>query len=400
MKKFKTHFLFFLSLTLLLSCFSFNDTYAEESQVINFGQVVKNHISTAGEPQTYLLAQTQPGKITISMDVPQDAGINYDLYLYRYKKDTGDLEFVDGSINAAGRYELVSVICEPGTYAIGIMLKDLTAAPKEYAFIAAHSSNYSANEPNDKLNQAKEYPLGTVLKDSMDNPFDEDYYWVKVEEEADYQVILKNIPENAQYHVSLFDTSYNLVAGNSLTSEKTNFNAAKLAAGIYIIHIAAEQGYSDTQEYEFQLYKKMTDSKFLLTKSGQMVELTNNALYIDGVKTDMHWTYRHSLTNYTREQNTTPNKKSSFASILKNGSYHGPQDVTSDDCIVVYMDNFLYTYFYKELISGGAYDFDHTRFNDTEYQAFFVDVKSNKVIDMDYNWYKRALNMKQIFTEF
>lgn len=400
MKKFKTHFLFFLSLTLLLSCFSFNDTYAEESQVINFGQVVKNQISTAGELQTYLLEQTQPGKITIYMDVPQDAGINYDLYLYRYKKDTGDLEFVDGSINAAGRYELVSVICEPGTYAIGIMLKDLTAAPKEYAFIAAHSSNYSANEPNDKLNQAKEYPLGTVLKDSMDNPFDEDYYWVKVEEEADYQVILKNIPENAQYHVSLFDTSYNLVAGNSLTSEKTNFNAGKLAAGIYIIHIAAEQGYSDTQEYEFQLYKKMTGSQFLLTKSGQMVELTNNALYINGVKTDMQWTYRHSLTNYTREQNTTPNKKSSFASILKNGSYHGPQDVTSDDCIVVYMDNFLYTYFYKELISGGAYDFDHTRFNDTEYQAFFVDVKSNKVIDMDYNWYKRALNMKQIFTEF
>ena len=99
MKKFKTHFLFFLSLTLLLSCFSFNDIYAEESQVINFGQVVKNQISTAGELQTYLLEQTQPGKITIYMDVPQDAGINYDLYLYRYKKDTGDLEFVDGSIN-------------------------------------------------------------------------------------------------------------------------------------------------------------------------------------------------------------------------------------------------------------------------------------------------------------
>lgn len=60
MKKFKTHFLFFLSLTLLLSCFSFNDTYAEESQVINFGQVVKNQISTAGELQTYLLEQAQP----------------------------------------------------------------------------------------------------------------------------------------------------------------------------------------------------------------------------------------------------------------------------------------------------------------------------------------------------
>lgn len=287
------------------------------------------------------------------------------------------------------------------------MLKDLTAAPKEYAFIAAHSSNYSANEPNDKLNQAKEYPLGTVLKDSMDNPFDEDYYWVKVEEEADYQVILKNIPENAQYHVSLFDTSYNLVAGNSLTSEKTNFNAAKLAAGIYIIHIAAEQGYSDTQEYEFQLYKKPTDSNVQskITKSGQIVELTNNALYINGVKTDMHWTYRHSLTNYTREQNVFPNEKSSFAlenysDILKNGTYHGPQDVTSDDCIIVRMNNFLYTYFYKPDISGGDYDWHTIPFGDEFHVKFFIDAKSNKVIDVECNWYTTHLNMKQIFTEF
>ena len=85
---------------------------------------------------------------------------------------------------------------------------------------------------------------------------------------------------------------------------------------------------------------------------------------------------------------------------MTNGTYHGPQDVTSDDCIVVRMDNFLYVYFYKELISGGDYIFDHFRYKDGDYVKFFVDVKSGKVIDVGCNWYATHLGMKQIFTEF
>ncbi|MGP1598628.1 hypothetical protein [Peptoanaerobacter stomatis] len=384
------------------------ETASEENQntrIINFGEVITSNITTAGQLQVYLLEQTQKGKITVYMDVPNDAGINYDLYLYRYNSQTDQLEFVDGSGNPAANYEQLSSICEPGVYVVGVMLKDLTTNPAPCAFIATNSTKYSQYEPNDKINQAKEYEMETLLKDSIDNPFDEDYYVTRITNQADYQVVLQNAPEGAKYYVQLFDSSLNFVSGAYIEPKNNNFKTGTLQQGVYLIKIASSQGYDENTEYEFIITDKISNNPvFKTTKSGKIVQLTDKAVYINGVKTNMNWKYRFSpsYSNYTRDQEINQSEESSFdLKYLFNGTYSGPQDVKSDDCIMVFMNKFSYMYFYKKLISGGQYDYIYLKPSETlEYSAFYIDVSTGKVIDTNMNWYFWGNNMDQIFTPF
>lgn len=387
---------------------SMSEKQNEDVPVISFNQIVQCSATTQGALQVYLLEQTQKGKITVYMQAPNSNDVNYDLYLYKNNPDTGSLDFVAGSGNPAGMYEQVSEICDLGVYVIGVHLKELKGTQMPCAFIANSTLVYSSNEPNDKINQAKEYKLNTFLKDSIDNPFDKDYYYFQVEDNGSYQAIFKNIPDNARYHASIYDTSLNHVAGYTFDSKNKTINFGNLEKGVYILMIGSEGGFDATKEYEFKLQKKLaTNSDFIITKKGHLVELTKNALYIDGVKTDMSWGYRFSpdYLDYTRDQQVSVSEKTSFApkgteDTLLNGKYSGPQQVTSDDCIIVYIDNFMYTYFYKKLISGGVYEFYPPNFKDGEYVKFYVDANSNKAIDTILNWYSRENGMKQTFIPY
>ncbi|EJU21087.1 hypothetical protein HMPREF1143_0060 [Peptoanaerobacter stomatis] len=377
------------------------ETASEENQntkIINFGEVITSNITTAGQLQVYLLEQTQKGKITVYMDVPNDAGINYDLYLYRYNSQTDQLEFVDGSGNPAANYEQLSSICEPGVYVVGVMLKDLTTNPAPCAFIATNSTKYSQYEPNDKINQAKEYEMETLLKDSIDNPFDEDYYVTRITNQADYQVVLQNAPEGAKYYVQLFDSSLNFVSGAYIEPQNNNFKTGTLQQGVYLIKIASSQGYDENTEYEFIITDKISNNPvFKTTKSGKIVQLTDKAVYINGKQADMNWRYRYSI-NYTRNQEVDTSPMTMInKSFYKNGTYSGPQNVKSDDCIEVKMTGFSYMYFHNNL-NTGEYEFYYIKPSEmiaSGYYSFYVDVNTGKAIDTEWNWYARKLKMPQ-----
>lgn len=384
---------------------SMSEKQNEDVPVISFNQVVQCSATTEGALQVYLLEQQQGGKITVFMDVPKSQDINYDLYLYKNNFDTGELDFVAASGNGAGVYEQVSAICDPGVYVIGVHLKELKGASMPCAFIANSTPVYSSNEPNDKINQAKEYTVNTFLRDSIDNSFDEDYYYFQVEENGQYQAIFKNIPESARYHASIYDTSLNHIAGYTFDLKNNTVNFGNLEKGVYILMIASESGFDANKEYEFKLQKKLDpNSVCMVTHSGQFVELTEKALYINGIRVDMSWGYRFSpeYSDYTRDQKIESSNSSTFdLNYLFNGTYSGPQSVRSDDCIMVFMNHYSYMYFYKKLISGGAYDFVYLKPSETvDYRAFYVDVKTGKAIDTEMNWYSWGNGMPQTFTQF
>lgn len=379
--------------------------FADENQatpVINFEQVVQDRITTPGSLQVYLLENSSPGKITVYMNVPEDSGINYDLYLYRYNEQTGGFDFVDGSVNPSGSFEQIAAICDQGVYVVGVELKNLTTQVQDYAFKAVYSETYSSNEPNDKISQSKEYKIGTVLKDSIDNEFDKDYYITQVTTGSTYEVILDKIPDNAKYHVVVYDSDLNFVGGNYITKDNKNFSIGNLSQGVYLIQIGTSQGYSASNEYEFQLLQKNEPNSIVrITRSGQIIELTEQALYINGQKADMNWSSYYNI-NYTRNQEVRVAPQTVLhPAVYENGTYRGPQGISSDDCVRVGMKNFSYMYFYKQLISNGQYVFEYVKPEEmTQYAYFYVDAKTGKAIDTEWNWYYWGNNMPQIFTPF
>lgn len=127
------------------------------------------------------------------------------------------------------------------------------------------------------------------------------------------------------------------------------------------------------------------------------MQLTDKAVYINGKQADMNWRYRYSI-NYTRNQEVDTSPMTMInKSFYKNGTYSGPQNVKSDDCIEVKMTGFSYMYFHNNL-NTGEYEFYYIKPSEmiaSGYYSFYVDVNTGKAIDTEWNWYARKLKMPQ-----
>ncbi|MGN0351886.1 MAG: PepSY domain-containing protein [Roseburia sp.] len=259
-------------------------------------------------------------------------------------------------------------------------------------------TDYDSYEPDDTPFFAVEYTNSVNVNATIDNTFDQDWSKVTFSSAGTYIVSLSNISSGNTYNVYVYDSSMNFVAGMSCSGNSVG--TVQLSAGVYYVCVASASGYNASVSYNLKIMKRnSSSSNMMYTKTGQVVELTTNALYINGAKVDMNWSIHYSI-NYTRNQDvTTSNDTSFYLSYLKNGTYSGPQSVSSSDCIAVYMDNFVYTYFCR--YSGSTdYDYVYQPFEDGEYVLFYVDAVSGKVIDTELNYYYLVLGMNQTFTEF
>lgn len=296
--------------------------------------------------------------------------------------------------------ENLSAVGDEGYYFIRVIPENAsTEVGSVYNFMITPISSYDSCEPDDMYVFAAEYNNSININNTIDNLYDQDWSKLVVSGGGIHLVSLSNIPEGNVYNVYIYDSSLNYVVGMSCS--ENNAGSVDLSEGAYYICVDSASGYSDTVEYNLKVMKRKSSSSVLkYTKTGQFVELTPYALYVNGSYVNMNWSYHYSV-NYTRNQDVTTNWDTSFnLGYLKNGTYRGPQSVSSNDCIAVYMDNFTYTYFCRFPGSGADYDFITQPFGDGEYVLFYVDAVSGKVIDTEVNYYYLSLGMPQTFTEF
>lgn len=339
----------------------------------------------------YLESQS---KISAVLEQPTNG--DYDIYLYQYNDD-GTLTLISYSIYTGTTTENLSAIGGSGYYFLRVVPE--TEANDMYNFMITLITQYDACEPDDIPAFAVEYENSINVNNTIDNSFDQDWSKLTITNAGTHIVSLSNICEGNTYNVYIYDSAFNFIAGMSCNENKVG--TVSLATGDYYICVKSANGYSDSQSYNLKVIKQKSSlSNTMFTKTGQIVELTSSALYINGSVVDMNWNYCYAV-NYTRRQSIITNANTSFAmGYLKNGTYNGPQSVSSSDCIAVYMDKFMYTYFCYMSGDGAGYDRLTQEFGDEEYVLFYVDAKTGTVIDTEVNYYYLALNMPQTFTEF
>jgi len=337
-------------------------------------------------------------KISAVLEQPVSGG-DYDIYLYQYGDD-GSLSLISYSLYSGSTMENLSAIGDSGFYFLRVVPQTAaTEADAVYFFMISLITECDACEPDDMPAFAAEYSNSIDVNNTIDNMYDQDWSKLTVSTGGTHIVSLSNIPDECTYNMYIFDSSLNFVAGMSCSENKVG--TVNLESGDYYVKVASTTGYSTSQSYNLKIMRrKSSSSNMMFTKTGQIVELTTYALYINGKAANMNWSYHYTI-NYTRNQDVIPNDNASFLTgYLKNGKYGGPQGVSSSDCIAVYMDNFVYTYFCRFPGSGADYDWIHQPFEDGEYILFYVDAKTGKAIDTEINYYHLSLGMGQSFTEF
>lgn len=335
-----------------------------------------------------------PSKEKISVVLEQPSDGDYDIYLYKYSDD-GSLTLISYSINSGTAMENLSAVGEAGYYFLRVVPETASAIENAvYNFMISTIETYDACEPDDMPAFAVEYNGEINTRNTIDNRFDQDWSKLNVSTAGTYVTSLTNIPSGCTYNVYIYDSSFNFAGGMSCDSNKAA--TISLSAGSYYICVESASGYNAVQPYNLKLLKrKSASSKMITTKTGQIVELAYSDLYVNGKQVDMNWSYHYGI-NYTRNQDVKRNTGSKFyPEYIENGSYSGPQSVSSSDCIRVAMDNFTYTYF-----CSLGYDFRTTNFGDGDYVMFYVDAITGKVIDTNINYYYTSLNMPQTFVKY
>ncbi|RDU23846.1 hypothetical protein [Anaerosacchariphilus polymeriproducens] len=340
----------------------------------------------------YYFNMSSKNKISVILEQPSDG--DYDIYLYQYKED-GTLSLISYSIYGGSSMENLSAVGEAGYYFLRVV--PVKAAANEnvtYRFMIAPIATYDSCEPDDIPDFATEYTDYINTNNTIDNGYDEDWSKLTVSSDGTYLVSLSNIPAESTYNIYIYDASFNGLGNMSCSANKSG--SISLGTGSYYICVASEKGFNAAASYNLKVLKrKDSNSNIIYTKTGQFVEMTHGTLYVNGNAVNMNWKY-HYTANYRRIQDVETNAKTSFyPGYLKNGTYNGPQSVSSKDCIQVLMNNFKYTYF-----CSLGYDFRYLTFGDNDYAIFYVDAVTGKVIDTNINYYFVELNMPQKFTEF
>lgn len=224
----------------------------EKTPIIAFNKVYQGQIDDIEKMDMYALENTQGGKITVYMQVPKNAGIDYNIYLFKKNSQSGDVELVGGCEYPAAVNDNFSLICDEGVYVIAVGLKKLDVPAEPYYFTVTHTIAYSSYEPNDNLFQIKQYTLGEEYKDTIDNQYDEDCFHFDIPEDGKYVLTIDNPASNVKLQSELQDQNLNI----KLHTDKNGEYEIDLEKGFHIIRFLSEEGYNIGTEYTFSIKKK------------------------------------------------------------------------------------------------------------------------------------------------
>lgn len=202
---------------------------------------------TAGSDENwYYVKMAKNKKLSVYMEQPETG--DYDIYLYKLNGTT--LSLVAGSEFTGSSKEQLSYITTEGSYYIRVVPYTAPTVESTYRFAVVYSEQYDTSEPDDNLWQAKPYTNTVSMSATIDNPLDEDWVQLTIEEGSSYDIGLNFVPDQCQYTAAIYgaDLSYIDSVGSTGFATKT----LTLNQGIYYIRVLTNGSFSN-EKYNLKI---------------------------------------------------------------------------------------------------------------------------------------------------
>lgn len=228
----------------------------DNATAINFNQVTKGALLTVGDKDYFKVEITSPGVFIAQLkNIPQ--GKNYTVSIFNQNKqilseDTG---------NANDPAYTDKLRCSVGThYVLVDGYRSSDNGPDQYELTVFFNST-DVNECNNSFEEATPIQFNTPVLGTIFDTGDKDYFKIEVPSSGVLSAQLKDIPNNRDYSLKLYNTNQQEIGsdvGNSNSPAYTD--RLRCSGGTHYILI---EGYrsndASTSEYELVVYFDDTD---------------------------------------------------------------------------------------------------------------------------------------------
>lgn len=339
-------------------------------------------------------------KISAVMQSPSTG--DYDMYLYSLNDTT--LNLVGYSLNTGTAMEQLSYVSNEGYYFLRFVPNNVTAN-STLQFEIDQITQFDASEPDDNTYFARAYTDSINVNNTIDNVYDRDWFSFTVTQKSAYTIALLNVPSGNQYFVNLYDNNFTSLGGMLSSGNQTA--GVTLEAGTYYFYVASYNGkFSTSDAYNLRVQKRnSTSSKVLVSKTGKLVEITNNAVYINGNAVNLSWETSYFTPDtywihYAQKVHSTADSKIA-ASSCSNGKLQGSSTsgaTAYNDCLEVYVSACSYWFYVRAY--GNPSEISSETFGTDEYLRLYIDVTSGKVVDTDVCYLYTSFDHKFTFTKY
>lgn len=151
-----------------------SNTDANSAKIIQVNSVVNDVIAESGQQRWYAFA-ANAGKLTLNLNFTQSANVDYDIYLYKYNDESGNIELVDGA-ETTNYIEHFACMVDEGIYFVFVNGYSGYDAANPYTLGVVLSTYYDQQEPDDRIQNAYNFSgVDFSLSGTIDNQFDIDF---------------------------------------------------------------------------------------------------------------------------------------------------------------------------------------------------------------------------------
>lgn len=244
-------------------CSEMDNTDANNATIVDTNSVNFDMISEEGQQRWYAL-YSENGKITLDLTADNSANVDYDLYLWEYDDEIGEINLIAASENENVAKEHIAMMVNQGVYFVLVNGYSGYDALNDYKLGIGYSDSYDSNEIDDTLSDAVVMQLPFGVNGTIDNMFDYDFVKFSLPQSGAVTLSLNNNGNNNIYRMDLYNSAGNAIG--YLTQGQSG--RATLAAGNYYIRTSATSFVSASDTYSISCSFSTSASRVNITSAG------------------------------------------------------------------------------------------------------------------------------------
>jgi type VI protein secretion system component Hcp len=227
-----------------------------EANAVGFDTPIKGAIGVKGDEDFYKITLTKPSVVNISVE---GLASNQYMYVEMFDSNQKSTGYSESGGNGKNVYHN-QLQCSVGTYYIKLTTSFGTASATQYTMkITADITDIY--ECNNSFNDAKEVPLNTEIKASINSTGDEDFYKITLTKPSVVNVSVEGLASNQYMYVEMFDsnqkrTGYSESGGNG---KNVYHNQLQCSIGTYYIKLTTSFGTPSSTQYTMKVNTDVTD---------------------------------------------------------------------------------------------------------------------------------------------
>lgn len=244
-------------------CSEMDNTDVNDATIVNTNSVNFDMISEEGQQRWYAF-YTEDGKITLDLSADNSTNVDYDLYLWEYNDEAGEINLVAVSENENVANEHIAMFVDQGVFFVLVNGYSGYDNQNDFRLGIGYSDQYDANEIDDSLSEAIVNQLPFTVNGTIDNMFDYDFVKFTLPQSGAVTLSLANNGNDNIYRIDLFNSAGNAIG--YLTQGQTG--RATLSAGNYYIRTCATTFANANDSYTLSCSFSTIASRVNVTSAG------------------------------------------------------------------------------------------------------------------------------------